>query len=170
MDRISLTPNFSSFPVVYRYNEETVCNNETKLYWCLSLSSRCQATFSPCSIRCLLTAALLYVGPSANSRGQGTGEFKINLHLSYRGFSGSDSSWAMFRQKHWCQLGTGNAAVLNGDLNLAFDSVWINCHMVYLHLERALEPLTPSGGSPSKSLQSMCFPIVCHTAVNTWQE
>lgn len=31
------------------------------------------------------------------------GEFKINLHLSYRGFSLSDSSWVMCTQEHQCQ-------------------------------------------------------------------
>lgn len=54
---------------------------------------------------CFLTAVLLYVGLSANSRGQETGEFKILLHLSYRGFSGSDSSWAMCMPEYLCQQG-----------------------------------------------------------------
>lgn len=45
------------------------------------------------------TAVLMYFG--AHSQQQGTGGFKITLHLS--SVSGSDSSWAMYTQEHWCQ-------------------------------------------------------------------
>lgn len=44
-----------------------------------------------------LLSLLLYVGSKASAKGRGWGEFKINHHLSSRGFSGSDS-WTMYMQ------------------------------------------------------------------------
>lgn len=65
------------------------------------------------------------------------GQVNINFHLSYRGFSGSDSSWDMYTQEHWRQqclllgwnLCPGIAAVPKRNQSLPLHPVWMNLHM-----------------------------------------
>lgn len=95
---------------VNRYINKSAHRNETKTHQCLMLKARSWPrqlfALSVKEVRSiyLLLPVLLYtwLEPTAEDRGQGTGGFKIHLHLSQR-FQWVWRCWAMYTQEHWRQ-------------------------------------------------------------------